>query len=408
MSLSSYNPRPSNNYLQIVQSLLMVGLLFFLPPAVYYLTDAVSHSTGLMAASIVIIGILGLQPRNHIDLAPLVTILTLIVIHITIAAMIRPVDFQRTGLSVALLSIVFLSAILFSAWFFNQCDWTLEWTLEILRWVMLLIATLSLAGVQPASPKALPQPVFPFSEPSHFALIMSLLVAHACISQKGWRRFFWLLTNITLALSLQNLSLVVSTIVIAAVCLPIWQLVIGAAGAIGAIGMLDTNYFSARLDFSAHTTNQSALVYLQGWELTNDAFQRTMGWGVGFQNLGLGQFDSPSAETLFRLYRVEANLYDGGFVAAKLLSEFGVFGLALVILYAAMAFKTGLQLRKTAIGALKIDSGIMIAQVFFVLYSIDLFVRGLAYFSASSTVFLASVIFLWSSHKKDNNKFKGT
>lgn len=382
----------------------MVGLLLFAPPAVFYLTGAVSHSLGLMAASIVIIGILGLQPRNHIDLAPLVTILTFIVIHITIAAMIRPVDFQRTGLSVALLSIVCLSAILFSAWFFNQDDWTIEWTLEILRWVMMLIATLSLAGVQPASPKAPPQPVFPFTEPSHFALIMSLLVAHACISQKGWRRYFWLITNLTLALSLQNLSLVASTLVIAALCLPIWQLMIGAAGAIGSVGVLDTSYYWARLDFSAHTTNQSALVYLQGWELTNDAFQRTMGWGVGFQNLGLGQFDSPSADALFRLYALEANLYDGGFVAAKLLSEFGVFGIALIILYAAMAFKTALLLRKGAIGEQKIGGAITVAQVVVVMYSIDLFVRGLAYFSASSTFFLASVLFLWSLHKKYKNK----
>lgn len=404
MSKAMFGQRPITNPLETIQCLLIVGLLLFAPPAAFYLTGAASHSSGLLGASIVIIVILGLQSRNQIDLSPLVTILAFIIVHVAIAAILRPIDYQRTGLSIGLLSIVLLALILFSAWFLNQDDRNVDRALQILRWTMLLIAILSLTEVQPASTKIVGQPIFPFTEPSHFALIMSPLIGYACVSLKGLYRYSWLAISLLLALALQNLSMVAATIVIAVLCLPILQLLLGAATLTIVSGLLDTTYYMARLDFGANTTNQSALVYLQGWELIVDAFRRTIGWGVGFQNLGLGQFNSPSADTLLRIYGTESNLLDGGFVAAKLLSELGVFGLVLSALYIVIALRMILKLRKVASRKLQFSSINRFAHVVFVMYSIDLFVRGIGYFSASSALFFVSVLLLVRSPKFGGKK----
>ncbi len=374
-------------------TLFVLGSLLFLPPLLFYLTNADSHSTGLSLACVIIVAILSLRVRPRTPWLPLATLVGAIAIHETIAAMLRPIVFDRAALSLGLLVLVLSTATLLARWFFYQRDATIRITLEFLRYSMIAVAVMSLAGLQPSIARFVGQPVFPFTEPSHFALVFAPLLAHACFSYNGVRRYAWLAIGLALALALQSLSLVVVTILIAGICLPWWQLATGIMAALSMIELFDTKYYTDRLDFGAHTTNQSALVYLQGWELATDAFARTSGWGIGFQQLGLGTFNSPSADALFRLYRLEANLYDGGFVAAKMASEFGVFGLISIVFFTIFSARIAISLRRHIRLRSYIPDGTIFSLSIIVCYSIDMFVRGLGYFSASSTLLLAALIF---------------
>jgi hypothetical protein len=50
--------------------------------------------------------------------------------------------------------------------------------------------------------------------------------------------------------------------------------------------LVDLTYFTDRLALSHSSSNLSALVYLQGVELIEEALETTRAWGIGFQQLG--------------------------------------------------------------------------------------------------------------------------
>ncbi len=380
--------------------LLVLAALLFLPPLVFYLTNADSHSTGLSLACVLIIALLSLQMKPRVPWLTIFAVVAVISVHAVVATLFRPIVFERTALSLILLAIVLTAASFLSSWLLRQRDDKILITLDILRYVMIVIAILSATGIQPAASRFVGQPVFPFTEPSHFALIFAVLLAQACFTYQGIRRYAWLALGLALGLGLQSLSMVVAVLLIAVVCLPWWQLIGGIVAAASLIELLDTKYYTDRLDFGAHTTNQSALVYLQGWELATDAFHRSSGWGIGFQQLGFGNFTSPSADVLFRLYRVEANIFDGGFVAAKLASEFGVFGLGLIALYVAIAGRTAIGIRRHIRHGSDMSAGMIFASAIILCYSIDMFVRGVGYFSASSALFMTALLFMAEQRKR--------
>jgi hypothetical protein len=165
---------------------------------------------------------------------------------------------------------------------------------------------------------------------------------------------------------------------------------------------MNVEYFSQRLDLkgysSAFGTNLSVLVYIQGWELVLDSAHRTGGWGLGFQQLGLSHVSSAAADQIYRLSGLELNLQDGGFNAAKVLGEFGIFGLVMILAFLGFAVRCGLRLRQIARGKRAVSAGYVLALSIICSYLVDMFVRGLAYFSATTFLF-AAACFLMSDRR---------
>ena len=88
--------------------------------------------------------------------------------------------------------------------------------------------------------------------------------------------------------------------------------------------------FLDRLDFSDETTNLSTLVYLQGWQLVEEALRATQGWAEGFQQLALQGTNTDISRVIFLILGTDANILDGGF-AGKTAGEFGWIGMAIAI-----------------------------------------------------------------------------
>lgn len=258
---------------------------------------------------------------------------------------------------------------------------------------MIIVALASILDIEPPGTMVWEKAIFPFTEPSHYALIFTPLLLDACVKSHGWKRYAWLLTGYGLAYSLESLSLAAGTTLAAVITLPLIQLALGMLIAPLLLLSVDLSYFTDRLDFGHQTTNLSALVYIQGQELIFDSLERTGGWGIGFQQLGYGPIRSTASKVIYQITGLDLNLYDGGFVAAKLISEFGIFGLALTIAFIVMAAKSALALRRTAFGRIPPLAGRDLALAFIVGYFTDMFVRGVGYFTASSALFLAALIF---------------
>lgn len=192
---------------------------------------------------------------------------------------------------------------------------------------------------------------------------------------------------------IQNLTLLCGTLLVAMVVLRVHLLAVLAVLVAGAASLLDLSYFVNRLDFSADAANNiSSLVYMQGWQMIIEAFQQTDGFGLGFQQLGVQGTEVDAAQIIRGLRDGgDMNLLDGGFVFAKLGSDFGVIGIALGLLYLGLALRSVLLLRAVAAGRRAMPPVLVLAHASVLTFGIEMFVRGTGYFSGTALLFAASL-----------------
>jgi len=79
--------------------------------------------------------------------------------------------------------------------------------------------------------------------------------------------------------------------------------------------------------------NASAIVWLNGWSQAYDTLMVTNGMGLGFNQMGCGDFVNIGrfSEHIFLWAGGVLNWNDGSFLASKLIAEFGIIGIILVI-----------------------------------------------------------------------------
>lgn len=240
------------------------------------------------------------------------------------------------------------------------------------------------------------KPVFPFSEESHYALIVGgISCAYASISNKKTRWFIF--ANISLqALLFPNLTLLVFCVFFAFLFFlrSFPALLMGAILCISAMVFFDIfisddiiRYFESRLILSSESKNLTALVYLQGWQDAYISFLNSFGFGLGFQKLG-SQEAGPIGERIFELHGEYFNREDGGFLAAKIISELGFIGIILVLIYIYIflkfTYKSKLLYRKKS-------SRDVFFYTLIICFFVELFLRGYGYFSPGIIVLICSV-----------------
>lgn len=292
-------------------------------------------------------------------------------------------------------------------------------TVSIILCILLLFATFSRISIQNYA--IYPQNVFPYSEPSHFAIFCTPLIAAGIIVARIPVMILLFATILSAAFLIPNLTLAVQSLLFFTVfigamnrniiaLIPVFIILILAAVSIttkGVHGILP-EYFMDRVSFT-DAENISTLVYLQGWDRSLISLETTHGLGVGFQNLG-NLAGGDYGARLFNILQFDKNLKDGGFLFAKLVGEFGVFGLLFCIAYLCVFWSAFSDLTKqlnrlifcrphnrwqpgyqeTILGA--------VGNTFIVSFIIELYVRAVGYFSLG--IFLFAVgLFLRSLGK---------
>jgi len=268
-----------------------------------------------------------------------------------------------------------------------------------IRFVFYLLLLTGIIGIFGYSPWfATEKPVFFFSEPSHFALIFLPFLLYVMVISRRSIRLLLLMATCLLGALLQNLTLFVGALVVAFLVFGVRRLVMFAAVAAVLLALSNPTgmrYYLARLDLSPDSTNLSVLVYLNGWERAYLNLRESAGLGIGFNQLGFAGTSGEVAERLTKYAGRELNKLDGGFVAAKLISELGLAGIALLGIYLFCFVLGALRLRRlTARPYGERDCREIFFLACFLMFVVDLFVRGTGYFSSASFLLAASVIWM--------------
>lgn len=163
------------------------------------------------------------------------------------------------------------------------------------------------------------------------------------------------------------------------------------------------SYFLDRLPTSEEPTkNISRSVYMSGWARAYSNIKNTYGVGIGFQQLG---YIGPSDKYLDFITKDNSpfGINEGGCLAAKLISEFGLIGLIVIMFYLFSCFRAFNSIRsyvnKGNLHNFKNISFLM--DIFYVSFLVPLFIRSSGYFTP---LFFALIIsFLYNKTKKRQN-----
>lgn len=236
--------------------------------------------------------------------------------------------------------------------------------------------------------------VFPFAEPSHYAITMGpILFGSGFLFSLKWRIAFVFFSLIFAILSPSLIMLLFSLLMI--LFFFKWNIVkVGLLFplVLMSIYLIFTSdqgaYFIERLSFS-ETTNLTALVYLQGWSDMVMALQYSNMLGIGFQNLGVLN-PSYYGELIYSLAGEYKNRNDGGFLASKIISELGMVGVFFIILYFIFFIRSSLFLIRFVRKGGGYPSVFILSNALIVSFSVELFARGYGYFSPGFFLFIAS------------------
>lgn len=259
------------------------------------------------------------------------------------------------------------------------------------------------------------QPMFPFLEPSHYALYLGSFLLIYSTTKSSWSKRLIALAAVT-SISLLIPSTTLLTFVVITGLVLISTLRAKAAffafpaiiicALFGMNKIMSNEYFSGRLALSSESSNMTALVYLQGLQDAQNSLKQTNGFGLGLQMLGT-QPPSIYSSMIAKItgnVNSEQNRDDGGFLAAKVVAELGYLGIYLIFAYILYCFKCVRSIRRILLNKqLSSNSLSVISYCITIAFSVELFVRSAGYFSPQVFIFLISTFYILN-HKKSMTK----
>lgn len=368
-------------------------LIFLLPPFVMNVFHASSYSSGILLLCLIFFINFFLSKKSSFlfksnkNFIRANIVLYLMLLHgIIWMLIINSFNFNKFIFSYIGISFILLNALLFGSFFKSQKDNHVNKILKITLFILFLNSLFPLFGIKLYNSSV---PVGLFVEPSHFALALSPLLLYSVIDKIKYFKLY-LIYFAFWAVFIQNLTLLLvvfgcfifnnskKNILYAIIIISLSSLVI------------NISYFTSRTNLSSNSNNLSVLVFLNGWQKAAEAFKVSNGLGVGFQQLGYYNLkeDNSINEALAVFEKDHLNKYDAGSLAPKIIAEFGIFGILLIIAYL-IYFKTILiDIRNNRHFRSK---SILFMQICSLTLILELFFRGVGYFSTSVFLFLLCI-----------------
>jgi hypothetical protein len=383
---------------------LLLPVVLCVPSLLLYLGLASSMALGACVAALVVLG-LHLAVRHatpdarwatRLSIAAIIVLLVAtIVLHLLVAAVLRPVDPTRAGLSLIPLALMLTAGYGLGQLLCSARARAVDAAVYSSLWLLSALSLAAVAGLVPPLSDSFFKPVFPYTEPSHFALAFVPLLMYGSVRLRGRARLGLLAIGLAIGWALESLTLMAGWLLIATVCLrKTASLALLGLVALAAT-QLDTSYYLDRLDFGGEDQNLSTLVYVQGWQLMVESLRLSSGWGLGFQQLGVRGTGVDASDLIYAVLGENSNLLDGGFALSKIVSEFGAFGPLLILAYLSIAWRAAKGLRLTSQGAqLPHQPAVVLARCVVVSFGIELLVRGAGYFSGSTLLLVAALTIL--------------
>lgn len=383
---------PKNSRLQF-----FLIFLLLTPPFLFYIGIASSLALGVFITASIFFGISFIFARKiHSfikELLVLVVLCLFLVLHLAIASFFHKVNLDRFLISLMILCAIIFAASRLSKLLLSSRDDNIKFIIHTLAVALLTLG--ALGGLDIPTPNVFHKSVFPFAEPSHFALTLTpVLIAASAISILPIR-LFYLGFSFVLVFVLESLTLGVGVALAALICLSFKQGIVVIISLLPAFFIADLSYFYDRLNlFDGTIENLSALVYLQGWHILSDSFFQSLGIGLGFQQLGLNHLDLEISQVIYALAGTPLNIYDGGFVLAKLGAELGVFSLPILFVYGIYLARSIYILREVTQQKNPISPAVVLGASAVAGYSVELMIRGAGYFTPTALLMLSGALCL--------------
>jgi hypothetical protein len=378
---------------------MLCGLLF-VPAVLPFLLNASSFLIGTILVCAICIGayvtgLISVERREALPEAALlaVTIGIFAFAHLSVVYLFRPVALVRALASIPVLILFLAATPIAGEMIFIRTDAALRRAITIVFLMFVAIAMLSLIGLQPPGFHG-EKPTFPFTEPSFFAFTISPILIAFCVLQPLIIRWLALGGVALFAVLVSNLTSLAMCLIAILAFARWWQIAIAAGAAVLAWPYVDQDYFLDRLDFNIDSVNLSALVFLQGWQLLDESLRNTMGWGLGIQQLGSGYTNTLASYRINQIMGHDVNLLDGGFLFAKMGSEFGVFGLVIIGTLVAYAGVCVFRLRAVAARRRELPTALVLAYSSVLGSMTEVFLRGSTYFTGTLLLLCTSLFFL--------------
>jgi len=240
-----------------------------------------------------------------------------------------------------------------------------------------------------------------FSEPSHFAIFFLPFFLFKLMNSQKQNFIASMLIIISvflIAFFLQSLTLLIGSIIIMLILSKLRSIIFLFGIIVIILQLTNLEYFFSRITMSDNITNLSTLVFLSGWERAFLNMRETFGIGLGFNQLGYIGEEGVYAKTIYNIIGTQLNFNDGGTTAAKILSELGILGLAGLIAYLYFNLKIIFVIRKKN---MLLNHKDMFFISVFLMYFMELFIRGVGYFSVTTFLFMISIFYIITySNKK--------
>lgn len=235
--------------------------------------------------------------------------------------------------------------------------------------------------------------VFIFSEPSHYGLMIFPFFLYSCIVSSNLYKFIYIAIILSLSLIFQNLTMVIvcsfTIFIIFKIRLFLtWTIFM----ILGGMAVIDLQYYISRLNFGDNIDNISSIVYASALERAYLSVIHNFPLGVGFQQMGIVGPAGTYMDMLDDLNLSNLNSLDGSLTGAKIITEFGIFGILIIFLYLYKLVHEIHALRMFSCKSiLPADSFNLFCSCCYVSYSIELFVRGTGYLAMSTFLLIISL-----------------
>lgn len=318
-----------------------------------------------------------------------ILLITAVCIHGAIASRLIPMNYLRFVLSLIPLFFLTLGAVALGTTLRSATPAELHTASWFCYWCLICIVVMRLLALEPRA-SAFTKPMFPFTETSHFVLVFGPIYLYRSVVAPLRHKLLWVAFGLALALLLKSATMIAFAFGAALLCRRLAVLLLSTALVIIAGASSHLTYFTSRADITSHSSNLSALVFLQGWEFILRSLIVSHGWGLGFQQLGLHSLHLPVSRLIRRLTNgKDLNAMGGSFVFSKLASEFGIFGIAAGVAYLIYALRSIRILRNT-----KSFGPSTFSRCIIVGFGVDMFIRGTGYFYGEALFFLGALVSL--------------
>lgn len=388
-------------------SALSVGIVLVLTiamPSISYMRGARSMGAGALAVAIAHLYLSfmdGVQhrswPAGAAAAKAILALFACVTLSSGLSLLLYPeADFARTIGSELVFAVFMSGAYVVAKTTYLLPDHVVDKALHIVFYILVAAGVAGMIHFSPFSSTASKAVLF-FNEPSHYSLSFLPFLFYMTVMASPKRRILFILLGFVLALVLQSLTLIVGILLICLTVLQTRHLLMIMPFAVLTLAYLSLDYYTDRLNFSEGSSNLSTLVFLSGWERAYLNIVETRGIGVGFQQFGVIGSHGKISDVISALAGERLGVLDGGTVGAKFVGEFGLVGVFILFGYVISIARKLLFLKRIdemgEITRIRKDA-IFIAC--FVMFSIDIFVRGIAYFSPSGFLFITSVIWFLS------------